>query len=107
MPRHDTGLIQSRASHGSRTPYVCTDGDPEKALFGVGLQYSVLWGRGILEADLPWIRSLCHTLEIRSDPVAVVSFFLTEESYFAELWAGAIYYNDVRRVIEAVGVPAK
>lgn len=85
-------------------PEIAPTSNPEKVLFAA-LDY--IWGRGILDADLPWIRALCHTLETKSDPIAIVSFLLMEESDFAELWTGEINEKDVRRVMDVIGATAK
>ena len=72
------------------------------------LQRSITFGvEDFLDADLPWIRALCHTLEKKSDPIAIVSFLLMEESDFAELWTGEINDKDVRRVMDVIGATEK
>eukprot|EP00591_Stephanopyxis_turris_P000643 CAMPEP_0195509238 /NCGR_PEP_ID=MMETSP0794_2-20130614/2229_1 /TAXON_ID=515487 /ORGANISM="Stephanopyxis turris, Strain CCMP 815" /LENGTH=333 /DNA_ID=CAMNT_0040636403 /DNA_START=45 /DNA_END=1046 /DNA_ORIENTATION=+ len=68
---------------------------PAAEIVFIALDY--IWGRGILDADLPWLSALCRSLSPR-DAVGMVVSLLAEGSDFAELWSGEIYERDVLRV---------
>ena len=84
-------------------PEISSLADPQLVL-SVALDY--IFGRGVLEDDLKWLRSLCSvlsTLAVTCSPDEIIGRMLSgeDESEFAENWRGEITTRDIGRIHES------
>ena len=81
--------------------------ETRKSVLTVCVDY--IWGRGILEIDLGWLKYVCDTLDlapapgetrILSAPHIVQDILRDESSDFWSIWAGEVYPNQIEKVLE-------
>lgn len=60
-------------------------------------------GRGLLEADLPWLTAVSKRLcDLELDPQAALDFHLEDDSEFRQSWAGELYDGMIEKLRRAV-----
>mmetsp|Transcript_10686 Transcript_10686/g.18793 ORF Transcript_10686/g.18793 Transcript_10686/m.18793 type:complete len:319 (+) Transcript_10686:181-1137(+) len=64
-----------------------------------------VFGRGVLEADLPWLTAICASFRsLGVDPVPLIDKIFTEGSEFMENWSGEVYPERMQKVKTASSV---
>ena len=84
-------------------PEISAAADPHVALSAA---FDCIFGRGVPEDDLKWLRSLCSVLStvvVTCSPDEIIDKMLSgkDESEFAENWRGEITTRDIERIHES------
>lgn len=66
------------------------------------LAVDFLFGRGVLEADLPWLSALCASFRaLGVDPLTSIDDVFSEGSDFMDQWSGEVYRGRIGKIVES------